>query len=54
MRSHGDWRGNRGHATGVPDAYSGERIKAFVVLKPGMEATADEIIALLQREPCKV
>lgn len=30
---------------GVPDAYSGERIKAFVVLKPGMEATADEIIA---------
>lgn len=30
---------------GVPDAYSGERIKAFVVLKPGMKATADEIIA---------
>ncbi len=30
---------------GVPDAYSGERIKAFVVLKPGMTATADEILA---------
>jgi long-chain acyl-CoA synthetase len=30
---------------GVPDAYSGERIKAIVVLKPGMKATADEIIA---------
>jgi long-chain acyl-CoA synthetase len=30
---------------GVPDAYSGERIKPFVVLKPGMKATADEIIA---------
>jgi long-chain acyl-CoA synthetase len=30
---------------GVPDAYSGERIKAFVVMKLGMKATADEIIA---------
>ena len=30
---------------GVPDAYSGERIKAFVVMKPGMKATADETIA---------
>lgn len=28
----------------MPDAYSGERIKAFVVLKPRMNATADEII----------
>ncbi|MGO9566519.1 MAG: long-chain-fatty-acid--CoA ligase [Desulfomonilaceae bacterium] len=30
---------------GVPDAYSGERIKAFVVLKQGMKATPEEIIA---------
>ncbi len=29
---------------GVPDAYSGERIKAYVVLKQGETATADEII----------
>jgi long-chain acyl-CoA synthetase len=29
---------------GVPDAYSGERIKAFVVLKEGEKATAIEII----------
>ncbi|MDQ7782063.1 MAG: long-chain fatty acid--CoA ligase [Desulfomonilaceae bacterium] len=29
---------------GVPDAYSGERIKAFVVLKKGETATAEEII----------
>ncbi len=31
-------------AIGVPDAYSGERIKAFVVLKTGEEATPLEII----------
>ena len=31
-------------AIGVPDAYSGERIKAFVVLKPGETATEEEII----------
>jgi len=31
-------------AIGTPDAYSGERIKAFVVLKEGEEATAEEII----------
>jgi len=31
-------------AIGHPDAYSGERVKAFVVLKPDEEATADEII----------
>jgi long-chain acyl-CoA synthetase len=31
-------------AIGRPDAYSGERVKAFVVLKPGEEATAEEII----------
>jgi long-chain acyl-CoA synthetase len=29
---------------GVPDAYSGERIKAYVVLKEGETATTDEII----------
>ncbi len=29
---------------GVPDEYSGERIKAFVVLKAGEKATPDEII----------
>lgn len=31
-------------AIGVPDAHSGERVKAFVVLKDGQTATADEII----------
>jgi len=30
---------------GIPDAYSGETVKAFVVLKPGVEATAQELIA---------
>ncbi|MGO9568141.1 MAG: long-chain-fatty-acid--CoA ligase [Desulfomonilaceae bacterium] len=33
-----------GCAIGVPDAYSGERIKAYVVLKEGETATAEEII----------
>ena len=33
-----------GCAIGVPDPYSGERIKAFVVLKPGETASADEVI----------
>jgi len=31
-------------AIGIPDAYSGERIKAFVVLKEGESATTEEII----------
>lgn len=31
-------------AIGVPDSYSGERVKAFVVLKPGESATEQEII----------
>ncbi len=31
-------------AIGVPDSYSGERIKAFVVLKQGETATPEEII----------
>ncbi len=30
---------------GVPDPYRGETVKAFVVLKPGVAATAEEIIA---------
>jgi long-chain acyl-CoA synthetase len=30
---------------GVPDDVWGESVKAFVVLKPGMKATEDEIIA---------
>ncbi len=30
---------------GVPDAYRGETVKAFVVLKAGVTATAEEIIA---------
>ncbi len=31
-------------AIGVADAYRGESVKAYVVLKPGMTATAEEII----------
>ena len=30
---------------GVPDDYRGETVKAFVSLKPGASATADELIA---------
>jgi len=30
---------------GVPDSFSGEAVKAFVVLKPGMSLTADELLA---------
>jgi long-chain acyl-CoA synthetase len=29
---------------GVPDAYRGETVKAFVALKPGSSATPDQII----------
>ncbi len=32
-------------AIGVPDAYRGETVKAFVVLKPGATATDQEVIA---------
>lgn len=35
---------NEACAIGVPDQHSGERIKAFVVLKDGQTATAEEII----------
>ncbi|HEY3247363.1 MAG TPA: long-chain fatty acid--CoA ligase [bacterium] len=34
-----------GAAIGVPDDYRGEAVKAFVVLKPGAQATAEDIIA---------
>ncbi|WP_235562122.1 AMP-binding protein [Marmoricola sp. Leaf446] len=30
---------------GVPDAYRGESVKAFVSLKPGAEVTAEEVVA---------
>ncbi len=32
-------------AIGIPDPYRGESVKAYVVLKPGTAATAEEIIA---------
>jgi long-chain acyl-CoA synthetase len=32
-------------AVGIPDEYRGETVKAYIVLKPGMEATEEEIIA---------
>jgi long-chain acyl-CoA synthetase len=41
---------------GVPDAYRGETVKAFVVLKPGETATAEEIVEFcrLHLAPFKV
>ena len=41
---------------GVPDAYRGEVVKAYVVLKPGESATPDEIIAFCKERlaPYKV
>jgi len=43
-------------AVGMPDAYKGEVVKAFVVLRSGMHATADEIIGHCRRQlaPYKV
>ncbi|MBI5251183.1 MAG: long-chain fatty acid--CoA ligase [Desulfomonile tiedjei] len=38
---------------GVPDEYSGERIKAYVVLKPGEETTPDEIIDFCKKNLVK-
>lgn len=35
---------------GVPDEYRGETVRAYVVLKEGMTATADEIIAFCQQD----
>lgn len=40
-------------AIGCPDAYSGERVKAYVVLKPGEEATNEEIIAYCKENLAK-
>lgn len=37
-----------GAVVGVPDDYAGERVKAFVVLRDGEQATAEEIIAFLR------
>jgi long-chain acyl-CoA synthetase len=34
---------------GVPDPYRGETVKAFVILKPGQKATAEEIIEFCRR-----
>ena len=43
-------------SAGVPDAYRGETVKAFIVLKPGVEATDKEIIAFCKEKlaPYKV
>ncbi len=43
-------------AIGVPDPYRGESVKAYVVLKPGAAATAEEIIAFCKERlaPFKV
>jgi long-chain acyl-CoA synthetase len=45
-----------GIAVGMPDAYKGEKIKAFIVLKDGMEATPEEFIAYFRERltPYKV
>ncbi len=34
---------------GVPDRYRGEMVKAFVVLRPGMELTAEALLAFLKK-----
>jgi long-chain acyl-CoA synthetase len=43
-------------AIGIPHAFKGEEVKAFVVLKPGAAATAEEIVAHLRERlaPFKV
>lgn len=45
-----------GVAVGIPDERKGERIKVFIVLKPGEKATAEEIIAFCRERlvPYKV
>jgi long-chain acyl-CoA synthetase len=35
---------------GVPDEYRGETVKAFVSLRPGQEATAEELIAFCRQQ----
>ena len=37
-------------AVGIPDAYRGETVKAYVVLKPGETATEDEIISFCREK----
>lgn len=37
-----------GVVLGVPDAYAGERIKAYVVLRAGVQASEEEILAFLR------
>ena len=39
--------------TGVPDEYRGETVKAFVVLKEGMEPSEDELIAFCRERLAK-
>ena len=43
-------------SAGVPDAYRGETVKAYIVLKPGETATAEDIIAFCKEKlaPYKV
>ena len=43
-------------AIGIPDAYRGEAVKAFVVLRPGLSATEEEVIAFCRERlaPFKV
>jgi long-chain acyl-CoA synthetase len=36
-----------GVVVGIPDAYAGERIKAYVVLRDGASASEDEILAFM-------
>jgi long-chain acyl-CoA synthetase len=45
-----------GAAIGIPHPIKGEEVKAFVVLKPGQTATADELIAFCREQlaPFKV
>jgi long-chain acyl-CoA synthetase len=45
-----------GAAIGVPHPIKGEEVKAFVVLKPGQTATADDLIAFCREQlaPFKV
>lgn len=37
-------------AVGIPDPYRGETVKAYIVLKPGVQATAEEIIAFCREK----
>jgi long-chain acyl-CoA synthetase len=41
---------------GVPDAYRGETVKTFVVVKPGQTLTVDEVVAFCKERlaPYKV